>query len=137
MNTAQWIQVALALAAIIATGGFVALLHVRKQGRVLDTAAQKSAADAASIITSAATNLIAPLDMRITNLSGEVAELRGEMRVRDQLAAEHSGWDHLAELELNRRGVNIGERPPLYPPPRHAATQTLTVELSTSTQLED
>lgn len=108
----QWAAILLAVLGAFGTigglSGGTALLLLRKSGRKID-------ADAAGAITAAATSLVKPLGDRVQTLEGEVGSLRDAMIHRDQLAAEHSGWDYIAEEKMTEAGIKYPARPPLIP----------------------
>lgn len=116
----SWMTYTLAaLAAIGGLGGMTGLgafLMLKKSGRKMD-------ADTASILTTAATTLVKPLEQRVNAQEVEILALRDEVHGmrsalthRDQLAAEHAGWDYLAEEKMKEAGLTYPSRPPLLPP---------------------
>ena len=111
----SWVTaIVLLFGALGTVGGFTglaALLTMRRSGRKIE-------ADTAKTLTETAVLLIKPLDDRINGLEAEVTDLREALNHRDQLAAEHSGWDYIVEQLLKVAGVMYPPRPPLIPPPR-------------------
>lgn len=111
----SWVTITIVIVGALGTlGGFTglaALLTTRRSGRKIE-------ADTAKTLTETAVLLIKPLDDRVNLLQAEVTDLREAINHRDQLAAEHSGWDYIVEQLLKVAGVMHPPRPPLIPPPR-------------------
>lgn len=103
-----WGVIGVVLGSLGGGAGLVAIVHIRKTGRKLD-------ADAVAVLTEAATNLVTPLERRVGVLGAEVSHLRAHINEREQLAAEHSGWDYIAEEKARELGIVLPPRPPLSP----------------------
>ena len=134
--------VALIITALGGAAGVGVLIHRRRDAKRKDAETEKieresdkvsadasqviavAAAESAQVLTSAATGLVAPLQDQVSKMRGEIDELRQGQIERDQLAAEHAGWDKFVELEAERHGLALPARPPLIPPRPPASATT-------------
>ena len=118
-----WIVVLLVVVLALGGGaGLYQLVIAKASARKIDAEGDKTDADAVQTIVAAATALVEPLQKRIATIDGElerqrddISSLRNDLHQRDQLAAEHSGWDHFVELKARDAGIELPPRPPLRP----------------------
>lgn len=132
--------VAAAIGTVGGFGGVVALINARSirtktyaEADQIKAAAEGVEADAASKITTAALQLMQPLQTEVARQSGEVTklhtrvgQLESDARTQHMLLVEHSVWDHLALARMKDANVDLPPIPPLFsrPPPRSAHDST-------------
>lgn len=119
-----WVTILLALVLAVGGGaGMVRLFTAGATARKIDAEGDKADAEADAVsanavqsIVAAATALVDPLERRVAAAEHKIAGLQEDLHVRDTLAAEHSGWDYIAEEKAAAAGIDLPPRPPLRPP---------------------
>lgn len=83
---------------------------------------RRSGADATSVLTGAATQLVEDtqaqahkLAERLEDLENEVSKLQRQARANRRLLEMHARWDEQVVAELHKRGIEIAAPPPLHP----------------------
>lgn len=126
-----WLLVTLVV--VLAVGGGAGIAHLwtasatkRKlaaDGEKSEAEADKVSAEALLSMVTAATTLVTPLERRIDAAEDRLAKqglkidgMEHDAHLRDTLAAEHAGWDYIAEEKAREAGIKLPPRPPLIPP---------------------
>lgn len=108
-----WVTI---LAAILGSGIFAAIVNAVAGRRKLGADATKVITEAAGGVVERLENENERLSLRVSNLEGEVNDLKERDRIQRDLLLVHAGWDHLAIDQLRLAGLTIGSAPPLTVP---------------------
>ncbi len=114
MDTNTWVTI---IAAVLGSTVMAAVVNALAGRR-------KLGADATKVITEAAGGVVERLEhengrlqQRVQRLELEVDDMKRQRHIWHELLLIHAGWDHLAIEKLRAAGDEVGDAPPLTPPP--------------------